>query len=643
VRVPEIEMPEGQYFSLSGMITATSGGQTRALLMRNRLLAKHAGVQPMLLTFDSMPHYPRTRAQLREQGQLVDPMRLLNIFEFYRDQDVDAEPTTGGPLPEIEQFETVDDLHTDGTVYRTRYLHRSSFDDVVHDYRRADGSVYLRIPVGPWAESNPASPAFLVNSAGKPVGSWPSQRGWRQNWIMSLAEPGQRAFIISDSRFALATILPMPDDRFHVMHLMHNIHLREPRRWNSPIVGNYATLLASIGDLDGLVTLTSLQREDIAARYGARTNLYVVPNPVELPPLPSPMPERDRQRFAIVSRLEPQKTLEEAVRAFALVLKEEPGATLDIYGAGSRRGAIEEEIASLGVQSSVFLRGHDPRARDSLWTATGFLMSSQFEGYPLATLESMSHGCPVISYDIKYGPRDQITHGVDGFLVPHGDQQAMADRVLELIRAPSLVAKMSEAALAKAAQHDHTAFLHDWRTVVEGVIAAKERRTTLDSVSLKVSRLGYARPFRLPAAFARVPLLGRLARLHSSSAAWRGPRRLEFAGRLEVEGRSERATLDSAVVALVAVDNGKGSTVEIPMDVRRSGTSYRLTASIDLADVFRGMDDATRAAQLRLRLVWENSSWETIVSRPRRMEPNYEVSFSGRGEISLQRGKGAPR
>jgi poly(glycerol-phosphate) alpha-glucosyltransferase len=45
--------------------------------------------------------------------------------------------------------------------------------------------------------------------------------------------------------------------------------------------------------------------------------------------------------------------------------------------------------------------------------------------------------------------------------------------------------------------------------------------------------------------------------------------------------------------------------------------------------------------RLRLRLVWENSSWETTVSRPRRMEPNYEVSFSGAGEISLNRGKGA--
>ncbi len=55
-------------------------------------------------------------------------------------------------------------------------------------------------------------------------------------------------------------------------------------------------------------------------------------------------------------------------------------------------------------------------------------MTSSFEGYPLATLESMSRGCPVVSYDIRYGPREQISDGVDGFLVPPGDIELLAQR-----------------------------------------------------------------------------------------------------------------------------------------------------------------------------------------------------------------------
>jgi poly(glycerol-phosphate) alpha-glucosyltransferase len=234
-------------------------------------------------------------------------------------------------------------------------------------------------------------------------------------------------------------------------------------------------------------------------------------------------------------------------------------------------------------------------------------------------------------------------HGVDGYLVEAGDTQGMADRIVELIRDPGLVTRMSEAALDKAAQHDYQAFLRDWRAVLDGVIAAKPRRATLDSVTLTVSQLGYLRPLRLPAVFARFPLLRRLARAQSSSGAWRAPRKIEFAARLKVDGHSPHSTLDSAVVTLDAVGDGAGSVVSIPLRVDRSDTTFRLATTLDLAEVFRGMDEAGRSARLRLRLVWENSSWEKTLSRPRRMEPNYEVSFSGQGEILLNRGKTAPR
>ncbi len=611
--------------------------------MRNRLFAQRAGIEPTLLTFDSTPTYPHTREVLRGQGQLVDPMRLLNIFEWYRDNNLDELPPIGEPLPEIAGFDTVDEAHPDGSVYVTTYVHTRGRNHVIYDYRRPDGSVFVRCPAQSSPGTRPVTDTFLVNSSGQPVGRWPTVAGWRQNWVLSLSEPDRSVFIISDSREMVVDLLPMPDERFHVMHLMHNIHLLAPRRWDSPISTTYVRLLQSMGRLDGLVTLTRAQLQDVAARFGPTSNLYEVPNPVDIPSPPDPMPAREQQRFAIVSRFEGQKRLEDAVRAFALVLKQEPDATLDIYGDGSLRVALEREIADQGVADSVFLRGHDPLAREALWTATGFLMTSRFEGYPLATLESLSHGCPVISYDIKYGPSQQITHGVDGYLVSPGDIQGMADRIVELIRDREQVTRMSGAALEKAAKHGHQSFLKDWQAVLDGVIANKPRRTTLDSVTLKVTRLGYLYPMRLPAAFARLPLLGRLARAQPSSGAWRAPPKLEFEGRLKVEGHSPRSSLDSAVLTLDAIGDGAGAVVALPMRVRRSDTTFHLTATVDLAEVFQGMGDSGRSARLRLRLVWENSSWEKALSRPRRLEPNYEVSFSGRGELRLNRGKGAPR
>ena len=168
---------------------------------------------------------------------------------------------------------------------------------------------------------------------------------------------------------------------------------------------------------------------------------------------------------------------------------------MEIYGRGSRTDGIQRVIDRLGLGGSVTMKGHDPRARDALWRSSAFMMTSLFEGYPLSTLESFSHGCPVVSYDIKYGPREQITEGEDGFLVEAGDIRAMADRVIELLKDPALVSRMSKAARAKATQHGYDRFLSDWGTVLNAAVEQKraadeDRRRDLDVHRLTVGRAG---------------------------------------------------------------------------------------------------------------------------------------------------------
>ena len=288
----EIEMPEGLYFSLSGVVRPGTGGQTRALLMRNRLLTQKAGVETTLLTFDSPPVYPDVRAGLEEQGQLVPGMRLLNIFEWYRAHEgADDEPIADS-LPKLDGFVTEDEQHPDGTVYLTKYLQSRAgvLHPAIHDYRRPDGSVYLRAPAGVAADSTPASPYVLVNRQGAPTHTWPRKGGWHRLWLRTLAGDAERVFVISDSRFALAHIAPMRDQRFHLLHLMHNTHTVGERRWDSQLSADYGPLLRGIHKIDGLVTLTARQREDVIERYGETNNLFVVPNPVDLPKLPETRP-----------------------------------------------------------------------------------------------------------------------------------------------------------------------------------------------------------------------------------------------------------------------------------------------------------------------------------------------------------------
>ena len=87
----------------------------------------------------------------------------------------------------------------------------------------------------------------------------------------------------------------------------------------------------------------------------------------------------------------------------------------------------------------------------------------------------MVRGCPVVSYDVPYGPREQIDDGGNGFLVPDGDYQAAARAVVRLLRSPALVEQLGSSARSWAARHDRTQFIADWARVLGGVV---ERSTS---------------------------------------------------------------------------------------------------------------------------------------------------------------------
>lgn len=359
--------------------------------------------------------------------------------------------------------------------------------------------------------------------------------------------------------------------------------------------------------MDAMVTLTERQRQDIALRRGNTENLFVVPNPVDMPTAPSPEVTRDPRRIAVVARLEPQKRLGHALRAFARVLESVPDAHFDIYGRGPLSATLAQLARELGIEASVTLHGHDPNAREALWRATALVMTSRYEGYPLAVLESMSHGCPVVSYDVKYGPREQISDGVDGFLVAPGDTDALAGRLVQLLESPDLAQRMSRAATEKAKQHGKDQFVSDWAAVLEKAVEMKPRRTRLVGVDLDVQSLtvGAGR--------------GRgLVGLRPATPAGRLPPtatlRLEAALRVQTQGPVD--DLASARVELDAVLPKSGAVVGLPVDSTLEGSTFRVRSDVSLREQLPPGDGPAGPVRLRLRLVWRNSVWQGWLHRP---------------------------
>jgi poly(glycerol-phosphate) alpha-glucosyltransferase len=577
----EPELPPGRYLTVAYQVHPQAGGQTRAMLMRTRILAQQGGVRPEVLALGPVPDSAERRTALLEQGALIEEIATRNLYDHYREHGWGDEPP-GEPLPDLSAHTLEEQPRADGSVLRVVY--RPAGGRRVYDYPRADGTPFLRVVAHAFSrKSSWPSEILRVGPDGRVCGAFGSLRAWHHRWLRELTAGDERVFVFTDSRYVLPHLAPLRDRRMRLLYQMHNLHLSPPARsWDGPMERAYKRVLKRASDVDAFVTLTARQRDEIAARRGRTSNMHVVANPVTIPPAPDPPPARDPLRATVLARLSPQKQLVHAVTAWERVVAAVPGARLDIYGEGPERELVESAIAERGLGEAIAMRGFDPGARDALWTSSALLLTSVFEGYPLSTLEAMARGCPVVAYDIRYGPREQITDGVDGFVVPDGDVAALAARVVELLRSPERVLRMSGAARTTARRHDVEGFLRHWAEVIAAADADAPRRPRVKAVRLELGTLEESGTGRLARLAGRTPVLA-------------------VAGRVAVEQRGKPRGLRDARLELAWVDPATGAVREVPVEVARGGGALRFTATAPLPEA---------PAALRLRLLWRAFAWQ---------------------------------
>jgi glycosyltransferase involved in cell wall biosynthesis len=153
--------------------------------------------------------------------------------------------------------------------------------------------------------------------------------------------------------------------------------------------------------------------------------------------------------IAAVGRLVAIKDYPALLAAFARIRAERP-ARLAILGDGPLRGELAGRITAAGLAGDVELFGFQPNPFAFLARARLLLHASHAEGLPGALIQAMACGAPVVSTDCDFGPREVVTDGRDGYLVPVGDVAALAARAGALLADAGLAARMSAAARQSA-------------------------------------------------------------------------------------------------------------------------------------------------------------------------------------------------
>ena len=135
-------------------------------------------------------------------------------------------------------------------------------------------------------------------------------------------------------------------------------------------------------------------------------------------------------RIVSVGRVDANKNHALILRAFARIAPEFPDTSLVIYGDGEKRRELIGKAQELGLSNRVQFPGAVSDVAEKIRTASAFVLSSGHEGMPNALIEAMCLGIPSISTDCPCGgPRELIEDGVNGYLIPVGDEEALADRL----------------------------------------------------------------------------------------------------------------------------------------------------------------------------------------------------------------------
>lgn len=495
------------------------GGATKAVLDQAGMFAR-AGREIVVVTFDDEPAQSERIREMVASGTLPSSVRVMNIHEEHR---VRAESRSarevargwlgrrkrGGESAPVEPdssserfIEDGSDSHGayrrafdasgelldftrwdgDGAIKHVNYyenaqrVRRDSYVDgfphvrTIFDaddiairelFLARDGFCYAQRWIDP--ETSRGKGVFVADRRSGSVAKHSGLPAWHVAWLQEVVDSFAIApYVVAESSSAIVKVMGLRADSAVRMAMMHNSHLTAPFEIDSPLRPDYETPFKRVEELDAYVVLSERQRRDMVDRIGGADVMTVVPNVLRFPEVGKV--KKDPDLVSVVSRLAPQKSLHEAVHAFAMVLERHPSARLEIYGSGPSKKELESLVDELGLSSSIVFMGRTQESLKVMARSACTLSTSEWEALPLSIAESLGVGTPVVAYDCLYGPSTLIQDGETGFVVPRGAREALAESILTLLKDPDLARTMGAAGRADVKRTlDEDAVLGRWQ------------------------------------------------------------------------------------------------------------------------------------------------------------------------------------
>lgn len=290
-----------------------------------------------------------------------------------------------------------------------------------------------------WA-SGPASPVIFVDSPTVLPMGVRSKNAYNRTGPGLLGK-GRRLF----GRLRVTGPVRFPARLVFTVHLNHLAYRADP------VSGHLTSRFAEASPLirenvDALVVHTGRQAVDLVARFPELIGRVAVIGQACRELVGDVPPRADVPLCVAVTRLDANKRLDKLIELWPQVVARVPAAQLEIWGSGPEQERLRNLAAAGPATDSITLPGFAQQGMAVMARAWCTVMTSKRESFPLAVLESLSAGTPVVAFDVPYGPADAIRTGVDGYLIRDRDNAAFVRALAGVLASPALVSQLAEAA-----------------------------------------------------------------------------------------------------------------------------------------------------------------------------------------------------
>lgn len=215
-----------------------------------------------------------------------------------------------------------------------------------------------------------------------------------------------------------------------------------------------------------LIVISHADLKNYKANVKHLTKTCCIYNP--LPLISEKTSNLSNKRVLAVGRLEKQKGFDLLLEAWKYVEKENNQWNLDIFGNGTEKDLLLQQIDYLNLKR-VKINDYSESIQKEYLNSSIYVLSSRYEGFGLVLLEAQEFGLPTVSFDCPEGPSEIIDNGQNGFLIENFDTLELGKKILKLINNRTLLENFAKNARNNLDRFNIVDILNKWEDVINNL------------------------------------------------------------------------------------------------------------------------------------------------------------------------------